>query len=509
MKEKIFRLSEFISGSNCQELIGATACFGHFNAIHPGHLRHFQTAREYGTPLVVAVEGDSHLREVEQASYFSQEERAQAVGALSLIDYVMILDDGSLEDFVSLIDLTTLVLGKEFEGIRSTKIATAIDVAHQKGVQIFYDAGETHYASSDLLSGNPNELEKERWQVFLEVQQSQGVDLNEVFSIIDQASPPRLLVVGDTIVDRYVACDPIGMSNEAPVIVVKEIETRDYIGGAGIVSAHVAALGSECTYLSVTGCDEYSSFVAESLDRLDIEPVLLEDQSRPTTFKIRYLVENQKLFRVSRLKEHSLPRQIEDRLIREISERACQLDGILISDFVYGVVTPRIISALSDVSSEYDIPLFGDLQCSSQIGSILKFQKFFLTTPTEREARIALGNHDDGVEYVANLLMEKTKSANMILKLGGDGFIAYMDQQGEADVVQRQHFPALTGNPIDVAGAGDALISAMAVGLTSGLSFIQAASLANCVSAIAVQTIGNRPISLDQVRRFYSQHTDR
>ena len=92
----------------------------------------------------------------------------------------------------------------------------------------------------------------------------------------------------------------------------------------------------------------------------------------------------------------------------------------------------------------------------------------------------------------------------MVLKLGAEGFIAYSGE-GEGELLQRQHFPALTVNPVDVAGAGDALLAAMSVGLTQGLSIMQASALECCVSAIAVQTVGNRPVQLDQVREFVYQ----
>ena len=148
----------------------------------------------------------------------------------------------------------------------------------------------------------------------------------------------------------------------------------------------------------------------------------------------------------------------------------------------------------------------GNLQCSSQIGSVLKFQDFSVICPTEREVRIALANQDDGIEYIANLLIEKTGAKNLVLKLASEGFIAYSGREEENKIRRRQHFPALSINPVDVAGAGDALLSAMAVGLTRGLSLMQASTLACCVSAVAVQTIGNRPISLEQVRSFFSKN---
>ena len=146
--------------------------------------------------------------------------------------------------------------------------------------------------------------------------------------------------------------------------------------------------------------------------------------------------------------------------------------------------------------------MFGDLHCSSQVGNVTQFIDFSLICPTEREARIALGNQNDGLEYVANLLLEKTSTPNIVLKLGGDGFIAYQGKKGVEGFVQRQHFPALTPNPIDVAGAGDALLATMAVGLSQGLGLMSVSALACCVSAVAVQTVGNSPIGLDKAQRF-------
>ena len=503
MTAKVLYLSKLESSSDWECLLGAVLCFGHFNTIHPGHVRYFRTANQYGSTLVVALDGDAQLKEIKSSHIFPEQDRAEALSALDMIDYVVVLDAYSLEKFVKKMAPGTLVLGKEFERLRADSVSEVVAEVRAQGGEVLYDAGETHYASSEFFHDAPGEIEKNRWRAFRTAQKTHLADLSDVHTKLSDGVSPRILVVGDTIVDRYVACSPVGMSNEAPVVVVKELETQDYVGGAGIVAAHAAALGAQCVYLSITGSDDNAEFVSSSLVDYGVEPLLVEDASRPTTFKIRYLVENQKLFRVSRLKEHSIPMAIENELIEKIVCMSPSLDGILVSDFVYGVITPRIIETLLTVSAKHKIPLFGDLQCSSQVGNIMKFQNFHLVCPTEREARIALANHDDGVEYVANLLREKTQAANLVLKLGAEGFIAYAGEDS-GEVLQRQHFPALTVNPVDVAGAGDALLAAMAVGLTCGLSLMQASTLACCVSAIAVQTVGNRPVGLDQVKQFFS-----
>lgn len=504
MTAQVISLSELSSSGDWTYLSGAVLCFGHFNTIHPGHVRYFRTANQYDGALIVAIDGDRQIPEEERNRVFPEIDRAHAVAALDMIDHVVILNSGPLIDLVKLIKPAVLVLGKELERVCPSNVSEAVSEVGSHGGTVFFDAGETHYANAQLFHTSLSDLEEARWRAFQSAQKAQGVLMADVFSTLSQSRPTRILVIGDTIVDRYVACDPVGMSSEAPVVVVKELETQDYVGGASIVAAHVAALGVQCTYLSVTGSDSRAEFVSSSLIDFGVDAQLLNDASRPTTFKIRYLVDNQKLFRVSRLKEHSVSTEIEDQLIQKITKMAPTLHGILVSDFVYGVITPRIIDFLLTVSRDHSIPIFGDLQCSSQVGSITKFQDFHLICPTEREARIALSNRDDGVEYVANLLLEETHSANMVLKLGAEGFIAYSGE-GEGELLQRQHFPALTVNPVDVAGAGDALLAAMSVGLTQGLSIMQASALACCVSAIAVQTVGNRPVRLDQVEEFVYQ----
>ena len=503
LSSKVLTL-QALSESSVPELEGVSLCYGLFNVIHPGHLRYFQTARQHGDCLVVAVEGANALYGLERTESFSEVDRARAVAALEIVDRVVILDAGRLEDLVSLIKPRSMVLGREFESERLAEVEQAVARVRKFGGQVFYAAGETHYATSDLFSGSQYELERDRWWSFRSALSSRHIDLNEALARISESPEQRILVLGDTIVDRYVACDPVGMSSEAPVVVVKELEDKEFVGGAAIVAGHVAALGAESVYLSVIGKDTQAKFIENKLAEFGVTSYLFEDPSRPTTNKIRYMVEGQKLFRVSRLKEHSLQGDLEELVLQKLVELAPSLQGILVCDFVYGVITPRILEVLETISRKYKIPLFGDLQCSSQIGDISKFQNFQLLCPTEREARIALNNQDDSVETVANMLMDETRSSKLLVKLGADGFIAY-DRDAETGFMHRQHFPALIANPMDVAGAGDALLAAVSVGLTHGLTLMEASALGCCVAGLAVQTVGNIPVRQEEVKRFVDQ----
>ena len=496
--KKILLLSDLVDATTEFDLKDYSLCFGHFNIIHPGHLRYLQTARLHNEKIVVALESDKQLAKSSVGDWFPEGERAEAVAALEIVDKVIILDSGYLVDLVKILEPRVLVLGREFERDRANEVAEAIASVRIVGGKIIYATGEVRFASTNLFAARQDELELEKWRSFEKSLTAKGIELDDLSSRLTKGDSSNLLIIGDTIVDQYIACDPVGMSAEAPVVVVKELDRRDFIGGAAIVSAHAAALGANSKYLSVTGEDPEADMVYEKLVEAGVTPHLIKDSTRPTTKKIRYMVENQKLFRVSRLKEHSISKELEQKLIGKIWELAASADAIIVSDFVYGVITPTIVDELVGVAKHNNISLLGDLQCSSQIGNVTKFNDFFLICPTEREARIALANRDDSIEYIANLLMEKTRCQNLIIKLGAEGLIVY-SKDNSSEFIHRQHFPSLSTTPVDVTGAGDSMLAAVAVGITKGLSLVEAAALGCCVSAVAVQRVGNIQVVPDEL----------
>ena len=105
------------------------------------------------------------------------------------------------------------------------------------------------------------------------------------------------------------------MSAEAPVVVVKEIESKNFIGGAAIVAAHIRALGAKCSYISVIGKDKEGEYAEKYILSKGVDSCLFVDSTRPTTLKKRYVVDNQKIFRVSRLEEKNISSEMEEKII--------------------------------------------------------------------------------------------------------------------------------------------------------------------------------------------------
>ena len=471
-------------------------CYGHFDLIHPGHLRYLQYAKTLANNLVVALMSDKELNGENQKSYL-EDERAESVANLQIVDHVIVLNNElTLDCLIDIVKPKVLVLGKEFEQNQSEQINLAVNAVKNHGKIVFH-AGETHYFNANLLFKNVADIEVNSKNQLNKICKNYKITLRDIQKKLSNFSNSELVVIGDTIVDNYVACDAIGMSAEAPVLVVKELENREFIGGAAIVASHVAALGAKCHYISVVGKDDQSNMVSKSLIGQNIGIDLIVDESRPTTYKTRYMVENQKLFRVSRIKDHKISAEIEQKIIDKLTVLAPNIDGILVSDFIYGVITQNILDVIIELSKQFNIKLYGDLQCSSQAGKVSKFSDFDLITPTEKESRIALDDNESGVEWVATTLLKNTNSKNMLLKLGSDGFIAY-----SKNLIDRQNFPALSVNPVDVTGAGDSLFAVMSVSLSSGANLIEASVIGTCMASLAVKDIGNTPITNDRLNQY-------
>jgi len=151
-----------------------------------------------------------------------------------------------------------------------------------------------------------------------------------------------------------------------------------------------------------------------------------------------------------------------------------------------------------ELAKKHSVKLFGDLQCSSQIGNILRFKGFDLICPTEREARISTRNHEDGLVVMAEELRQLSEATNILLKLGGEGVLIHADND-EVDGWLTDRVCALNSVSRDVAGAGDSLLIASAMALASGGSIWEAAYIGSLAAAIQVGRVGNTPIKSEEL----------
>src|SRR4029079_6936123 len=122
-----------------------------------------------------------------------------------------------------------------------------------------------------------------------------GYATADVLALLGRLKGLRVAVIGDLIIDEYVDCEPLSMSQEDPTLVVSPISSHMFVGGSGIVAAHCAGLGADVNYITVAREGPLWDFAQERLKSYRVKPDLLNDRSRPTTLKKRYRAHNKTL----------------------------------------------------------------------------------------------------------------------------------------------------------------------------------------------------------------------
>ena len=454
---------------------------GDFNILHPGHLRLLKFAKNSGDYLVVGVNSDNISNKG-----ISQDIRLESIEATSYVDEAFILDYSSL-DYIRINKPDIVVKGKEHE----IKENPELSIIESYGGKLLFSSGEIGFSSIDLLR-------KEFMSVNTNVKHNSSYmnrhnfKLNQLEEIIQKFENLNVLVIGDTIVDEYITCEPLGMSQEDPTIVVSPLLNDKFIGGAAIVASHAKTLGANVKFISVVGDDDNNKYVEDGLKKLNIDVSLYTDSTRPTTLKQRFRANSKTLLRVNHLKQHGVSKDIENKILENIKD----IDLIIFSDFSYGVLTNTIIDNISQMGIKNNIMMAADSQSSSQVGNISKFKNMTLVTPTEREIRLALNDFESGLVVLSEKLSKQSNVNYIFTTLGAEGVMIYNDTKDE---LMTDNIAALGDIVKDVSGAGDSMLTCTAMALASGVNIWQSGYLGSLAAAIQISRMGNIPISKDEI----------
>lgn len=460
---------------------------GRFNVVHPGHLRLFRFARECGTKLIVAVESDNSAKNL---AHINENLRLDGVKSISYVDEAFLFD-GDIIKIIDSLRPNIVVKGREYQDRANSE-----EIALSKyGGKLLFCSGETSFSSIDLLKfEEKNELHKLDSKT-LEFLVRKKINSELLNNYLNRFSALKVCVVGDVIVDEYVACEALGMSQEDPTIVVSEILSEKFLGGAGIVAAHAANLGAEVKFYSVIGEDVSGEFVRDRLYEFNVTPKIFFEYGRPTTTKKRFRCNGKTLLRVSKLHQNSISNEIKEKIFSAIEQDISNCDVLIFSDFNYGCLPQDLVDKILKLARFHKVLIAADSQSSSQIGDIARYKGVTLITPTEREARIALKNREDGLPVLAEMLMEKTNSQYTILKMGAEGLMIF-DRQSKVN--GGEPLPAQNLNPVDTSGAGDSLLVATAMALAIGATIWESGYMGAIAASIQVSRRGNKPISKNE-----------
>jgi D-beta-D-heptose 7-phosphate kinase/D-beta-D-heptose 1-phosphate adenosyltransferase len=293
----------------------------------------------------------------------------------------------------------------------------------------------------------------------------------------------HILVVGDAMLDKFIAGRVTRLSPEAPVPVVMFDHESHRIGGAANVAHNVTALGGRATLVAVSGQDEAAATLASACRDAGIAPALVGDPARPTTTKVRIVTErNQQVARVDYEMDAEITGDVEQRVVLAVQQQASDASAIVISDYLKGCITARVMRAVIAAGHERRIPVLVD----PKIPHIDYYAGVTVITPNHHEAEIAANMRvrtDDDARGAAGVFRERSACGAVLMTRGDQGmWLLGSDVEGA--------LPASAREVADVTGAGDTVIATLALGLAAGATLVEAARLANEAAGIAVAKFG-------------------
>jgi D-beta-D-heptose 7-phosphate kinase/D-beta-D-heptose 1-phosphate adenosyltransferase len=315
---------------------------------------------------------------------------------------------------------------------------------------------------------------------------------------IGNLGAPKILVVGDFMLDVYVYGNADRISPEAPVPVLTVTETESRCGGGASVAADIVALGAMPVCLGVLGQDANGGVLKERLTAIGADiSNLIEVADRPTTTKQRLIGlaqhrHRQQLMRIDHESTEPLPDDICREILRRYQAALDQVDIICLQDYDKGLLPPAVCREMIRLGRSAGLRVLIDPTHNHDYS---KYAGATLLTPNRNDASTVVGfdvRTPADAAKAAQHLAESLSLDAVVVTLDKDG--AYLFTEDAREMIHSR-----PRNVYDVTGAGDIVLATLAVGLAADSDFLTAARLANIAAGIEVERFGATPVTVSEM----------
>jgi D-beta-D-heptose 7-phosphate kinase/D-beta-D-heptose 1-phosphate adenosyltransferase len=323
---------------------------------------------------------------------------------------------------------------------------------------------------------------------------------------VEQLGSPRVAVVGDLILDRYIWGFAERISQEAPVPLLRADQREHRLGGAASVATMLRALGASVRLIGVVGRDLEAGMVRKMLVEQGIsDQWVLEVDDRPTTLKERYVGRAQdrhpqQMIRVDYETRDPIQAAVEERLHADLRAVLSSSDIMLISDYDKGVCTPTLLRKLTEAALSSGVRVVVDPIRSSDYS---RYRGVHCMTPNRLEAQLATGlsiaRPEDALR-VGKHLVETLGMEAVLVTLDRDG-MALVRADGRAELVSTR-----PRQVYDITGAGDMVLAVVGLCLASGADYSEAAALGNVAGGLEVEKFGVSLLTREELLRDLVDH---
>ncbi|HEY9779874.1 MAG TPA: D-glycero-beta-D-manno-heptose 1-phosphate adenylyltransferase [Leptolyngbyaceae cyanobacterium] len=324
----------------------------------------------------------------------------------------------------------------------------------------------------------------------------------DLVKLLDAIAPLKAIVIGEAMLDCYLAGFSDRMSPEAPVPVVTVTQQQQVPGGAANTAINVRALGGCVTFLSVIGDDSEGDSLRRALVEKGVSTQhILTQPGRQTLTKQRLIAGSQLLVRFDSGSTQPIDSKTEQALIEQLTNSFADCDALIVSDYGYGILTERVIAAIAQVQQNRERVVVIDSKNLSAYRSL----NITAVKPNYKQAIQLLGL--EAAPTPSQSRSEQIAShAEKLLHLTGAQIVAVtLDAEG-AIVFDRQHqlhrTTSAKASSSGTSGAGDTYVSALTLALAAKAPMSAAADLAAAAAAVVVGKDGTTACSIQELRQF-------
>jgi len=305
---------------------------------------------------------------------------------------------------------------------------------------------------------------------------------------------PKILVVGDLMIDHYLwgSCERI--SPEAPVQVVDINKETTVLGGAGNVVNNLKALGAEVSVSGVIGDDENGKELLSMLEAIGVQSEkLIFQKGRKTSKKSRVIAVSQQILRYDKESKEDIEENSVEQILVKIEDDVAQYDAIILSDYGKGVLTEALCQGVITLARQKGVKVLVDPKGSD----FSKYRGAYLLTPNKKEAILATGieiKDDASLKEALVKLKNECALDISLITLSEDGIAIY-----DSEV---KTFPTVAKEVFDVTGAGDTVIASIAFALSIDKPIDEVAKFANLAAGVVVGKIGSATVSIDEIEEY-------
>jgi D-beta-D-heptose 7-phosphate kinase/D-beta-D-heptose 1-phosphate adenosyltransferase len=316
---------------------------------------------------------------------------------------------------------------------------------------------------------------------------------------LDSDHRPRLLVIGDLILDEYIWGAVNRISPEAPVPILETKSENLALGGAANVANNLVALGCEVHLVGAIGKDEKGERLLALISGQGINTEgIFRFVHRPTTSKIRIVAHNQQVLRIDKEDNRPITEETESKFVQHINKILPEMDCIICSDYHKGVLTEKVFKAVVHRAKKSKKRVLVDPKSSD----FTLYKGATLVTPNQREVEQAVpikiqdrNDLDRAAEYLLNL----THAEVLLITRGKDGMMLYQNKEEPVDIDTQAK------EVFDVTGAGDTVVSVLGMALAIGFNYKDSAWLSNMAASIVVGKVGTATITLNEINEYLQE----